>query len=758
MGSVVMPKNSADIEVLIPILEFYYKNPTWVENANYIEYIKKYLLEKGIDTKEREPQHYTKRMQILSYFGFIEWEDLENSQTARKITKSGINFYEAIRDDNQNKIVEAIIDALENTTFGRLNFGAPSSESDIEAPCLCIRMILDLKFITKIEFAYMLYKLQDQGFTYSTVLQEIKDGRDGIIQYTLPDEANKYTDWKPINFLERFHVLRTEDSETFIEPEVLKQYANRLKNLKVYSIDKNIDSSATSSSFSIPSNLVGVADFSPSKYITSQKQIIFYGVPGCGKSYSIDKRLTELGIATESRESHTKRVVFHPEFTNADFVGQILPTLTDKGVDYKFSAGQFTKILRDAYTHPSESYALIIEEINRGNAASIFGDLFQLLDRLDEDENDGEYTQGWSSYCVMNDYINAYMRGVYDNKEEENPQIALLIKNANIGIRLPPNLSIFATMNTSDQNVFKLDNAFKRRWELEMIPNEFDFTCDDEEEQKKNFNQCNAPIEGFDDFSWGGFRSAVNAFITDPINGDDTNSFSDKQLGTWFVKAKASDESETGYIISKKIFLNKVIEYLWDDVFTSDFTIFNSDIKTLSRAIEIGNSSIFSSVFVETVKQKSAELGDLQAVDSEMTKAERVIKPRYEMTPYLEHIQSFIQEKHPNFELNLNNKQFIGVKEKGKDNNLDGNNFVYFKIVKTKGIFKFCFNVKKSDTILNSLNENFDGRFESERATKTTIRYKIDLKLDDVAEFQKYKEILTSYMEESYNHYYGSAN
>lgn len=346
-------------------------------------------------------------------------------------------------------------------------------------------------------------------------------------------------------------------------------------------------------------------------FVVNWKQNIFYGVPGCGKSYSIDKRLTELGIATESRESHTKRVVFHPEFTNADFVGQILPTLTDKGVDYKFNAGQFTKILRDAYTHPSESYALIIEEINRGNAASIFGDLFQLLDRLDEDEKDGEYTQGWSSYCVMNDYINAYMRGVYDNKEEENPPIALLIKNANIGIRLPPNLSIFATMNTSDQNVFKLDNAFKRRWELEMIPNEFDFTCDDEEEQKKNFNQCNAPIEGFDDFSWGGFRSAVNAFITDPINGDDTNSFSDKQLGTWFVKAKASEESETGYIISKKIFLNKVIEYLWDDVFTSDFTIFNSDIKTLSRAIEIGNSSIFSSVFVETVKQKSAELGDL---------------------------------------------------------------------------------------------------------------------------------------------------
>ena len=74
MGNVVMPKNSADLDVLIPILQYYYNKNTWVSNAEYIEYIKNYLLKKGIDDREREPQHYTKRMQVLSYFGFIEFE------------------------------------------------------------------------------------------------------------------------------------------------------------------------------------------------------------------------------------------------------------------------------------------------------------------------------------------------------------------------------------------------------------------------------------------------------------------------------------------------------------------------------------------------------------------------------------------------------------------------------------------------------------------------------------------------------------
>ena len=153
MGNVVMPKNSADLDVLIPILKYYYEQNEWVENSDYIKYIKNYLLDVGIDNKVREPQHYTKRMQVLSYFGFIEFEDFENSQTKRRITVLGKKFYEAIKNENQEEINKILLESLEKTVFGRNNCGAPSSDSDVDAPILCIRAIMDLKYINKNEFA-----------------------------------------------------------------------------------------------------------------------------------------------------------------------------------------------------------------------------------------------------------------------------------------------------------------------------------------------------------------------------------------------------------------------------------------------------------------------------------------------------------------------------------------------------------------------------------------------------------------------------
>ena len=225
MGNVVMPKNSADLDVLIPILKYYYEQNEWVENSDYIKYLKNYLLDAGIANKVREPQHYTKRMQVLSYFGFIEFEDFENSQTKRRITVLGKKFYEAIKNENQGEINKILLESLEKTVFGRNNCGAPSSDSDVDAPILCIRAIIDLKYINKNEFAYLLYKVQDKGFTYSTIISEIKATRNGILQQLqLPDEAQKYTDWKPINFLERFNFLKTENSKTTISEEVLQKY------------------------------------------------------------------------------------------------------------------------------------------------------------------------------------------------------------------------------------------------------------------------------------------------------------------------------------------------------------------------------------------------------------------------------------------------------------------------------------------------------------------------------------------------------
>lgn len=331
---------------------------------------------------------------------------------------------------------------------------------------------------------------------------------------------------------------------------------------------------------------------STESYKNSYSQIILYGVPGSGKSYTIKSILSEKSISSEN----TMRVVFHPEYTNSDFIGQILPRLKkddngDNLIDYQFTAGPFTKILREAYCNPTTNYALVIEEINRGNAAAIFGELFQLLDRLDEDctesYNGVTYTKGWSAYGVHNDCINSFICGLYD-EEGENPKEPCIHFDSNSAIRLPSNLSLFATMNTSDQNVFSLDNAFKRRWDLKLIPNKFVFDSADTKENQKQLAQCFANIEGFD-FTWGAFVNAINRKIINEQSGDDISSFEDKQIGMWFVKAISKDGVE-GKIITKETFLHKVIEYLFDDVFKLEPTqVFTK--LSLAELIEIAEGN-----------------------------------------------------------------------------------------------------------------------------------------------------------------------
>ena len=351
-----------------------------------------------------------------------------------------------------------------------------------------------------------------------------------------------------------------------------------------------------------------------SSYKNSWSQLILYGVPGSGKSYTIKNLLAQNNISAEN----TMRVVFHPEYTNSDFIGQILPRSDASGstISYPFVPGPFTQLLALAYTHKNKNFALIIEEINRGNAAAIFGELFQLLDRLDKDEegssNGYKYTSGWSSYPVTNDSINHAIFEAYMPKADDMDFAPFIPKEnfeqykENIGIRLPPNFSIFATMNTSDQNVFKLDNAFKRRFDLELIPNIFGdengkLTAEEE-------NQRDAEIEGFG-FTWNNFREAVNEIITKPENEFDISSFSDRQIGCWFVKAEEKSEKDTDIKselkIPRKTFLNKVLEYLWDDVCNGESEIFfNSDYKTLAELINAVQKKHKTDIFSKDLQEK----------------------------------------------------------------------------------------------------------------------------------------------------------
>lgn len=293
-----------------------------------------------------------------------------------------------------------------------------------------------------------------------------------------------------------------------------------------------------------------------------RQNVIFYGVPGCGKSHRINELLHLDDEENGLEKEYYKRILFHPEYSYSDFVGQLHPVTEGGNITYPFVPGPFTEILLDAYKDREHDYFLIIEEINRGNAPAIFGDLFQLLDRKD----------GVSEYSIDNkDILDYFERKLEIARESEKDDISAMAQAVETikreGVRIPENLTIFATMNTCDQNVFTLDTAFKRRWRMSRIENKFDSIL----------STWKIQFENGKDVSWKDFAEKVNDAILNNCN--DGTAAEDKQLGAFFVKENDKNVRR---------FAEKVLLYLWDDVAKYDKSqLFDTNkYKTLDMVID----------------------------------------------------------------------------------------------------------------------------------------------------------------------------
>jgi hypothetical protein len=259
----------------------------------------------------------------------------------------------------------------------------------------------------------------------------------------------------------------------------------------------------------------------------TNKNVIFYGSPGTGKSYRVES----------NTEGNSKtRVTFHPETDYHSFVGSYKPVMEGVNIKYEFVPQAFTKAYCQAWLNPDKPHYLIIEEINRGNCAQIFGDLFQCLDR---DES------GKSKYEIdcdkdLADYLKKAFagKGIIDDK-----------------IILPSNLYIYATMNTSDQSLFPMDSAFKRRWDWEFVPIDYD-----------DAKQITIEVDATTKFNWSNFIKNINPKIKE-LSGSE-----DKQLGNRFVNP--NDKK-----ITLDQFKSKVLFYLWSEIYKDEFGTQNSIFK-----------------------------------------------------------------------------------------------------------------------------------------------------------------------------------
>lgn len=266
------------------------------------------------------------------------------------------------------------------------------------------------------------------------------------------------------------------------------------------------------------------------------RNMIFFGSPGTGKSTRIKSITANQGEKTI--------ITFHPDTDYSAFVGGFKPTKAEESSDitYSFVPQSFTKAYIKAWKNLKQNHFLIIEEINRGNCAQIFGDIFQLLDRR---------ADGFSEYPIDIDTDLAnYLKAEFGISKTYIDLLKATYPNENISdyskIALPPNLYIFATMNTSDQSLFPMDSAFKRRWDWEYIP--INYTDAD---------TLSIQI-GEDSYNWGKFLKIINPKIKDITNSED------KQIGNRFINPP---DNKT---ISFEQFRSKVLFYLWFEIYKEE--------------------------------------------------------------------------------------------------------------------------------------------------------------------------------------------
>ena len=434
---------------------------------------------------------------------------------------------------------------------------------------------------------------------------------------TSPKSVNNYSDFKRINeTIAKIKGVDSFDIYSCVHTKELQDIIDSLNNNEEFKQYEKTGSYQYSNALKTYMRFLCAKELfsNEAKKIDAPKPIglqqIYYGAPGTGKSKTIkDLTFGESVI----------RTTFHPDSDYASFVGTYKPiteevdlrdcygkkvidddtkeVVKEERIAYKFIPQAFLEAYVKAWKKlgSGKKQYLIIEEINRGNCAQIFGDLFQLLDR-------NEY--GFSDYPIVADKdMQKYLEKEFEgweitNKDKINQlygeanMVSLIMKGERLV--LPSNLYIWATMNTSDQSLFPIDSAFKRRWDWKYVPIR-------EGRDKETNAKLNWYINtGNKQYDWWSFISKVNELI-----GSLTNS-EDKKLGYFFCKAKDGE-------IDADLFVSKVIFYLWNDVFKDygfddkDFQDEEGKILSFDRFYEDKNGK--TNVDIAIVEQFLENLG-----------------------------------------------------------------------------------------------------------------------------------------------------
>lgn len=581
MFNLVIDKSSIQIDQFLASIKIVNDFGGEISKEDFIKSMMKYMGEADGNSDNRK---YINKSKWSRYYGFLRIGEFKSGNLSTlTITGRGVklldecvevveneeNYNIKIKEGMNTRFIDLVMESIIYDSFGCFNDGVETSVSDVAPPKVVLKAMKELTYLTKEESAYLFFSLDcGEHNSYEEAINQITKFRglgdiDGLEEkLDNMEKLNFARDNKLIKFLADIKLIeKDENNKYYIVDEYLNRYNKIINSLEI-------------------------------TYKPIQK--IFFGAPGTGKSYHIYNEVLS-GI---NKKNCLVRVNFHPEYSYSDFIGHIAPKKDGESIEYEFKPGPFTKIIELAYICSKQNFCLVIEEINRGNSAAIFGDVFQLLDRA---EGLNSKTNGWSKYSINNNDIFQYL--ITDSKLKN-----ILKKFDDEGvlpygkIKLPPNLHILATMNTADQNVFVLDTAFKRRFQMEYVPisfnkfavkelNKYDVIFKGEKKLDELFNSVDLvnfiKINNLER-NWSGFALLVNKLI-DIVNEEFNEISEDKKLGPFFVQ---KDD-----LINRKSFVDKVLYYLKDDVFKYNDRYFVKTYSQIYIDYVINEKDIFEVLF-----------------------------------------------------------------------------------------------------------------------------------------------------------------
>lgn len=472
--SLIIPKNNADRETLGYTLQVYYDANGWVENSQLINRLSDILLKEGIETEKKEPQSYTKKTQVLSYFGFIEWQDKNNSQSSRKITKLGIEFYEALITNNQQEIDQILLNCLSNKTFGRNVLGC-DSDSDVEAPNIYIKASILLDGISNIEFAYIVYYMDSFNLEFDTLIAEVKSARKLRVELVLPKDAEKFKDPKPITALKNWGILeKNEDGKIGVRSSLFSQKWKDLCKLKITNNQVQILQRNEETQGILTYEGYGL-------FLSALKTkpfLLLAGISGTGKS----RKVQELAYMTCPRDGRLDQDKAKP---GNYMLIEVKPNWHDStellgyysNISGKYMLTDFIRFIYKAWLNPQVPFFVCLDEMNLAPVEQYFAEYLSVLETR-KDVNGTIISAELLTKESFKDIKTDRRRPITSDEDDGvrdvteslySPEDALTIdfikKN---GLRLPENLFVVGTVNMDDTTHQFSRKVIDRAFTIEM--------------------------------------------------------------------------------------------------------------------------------------------------------------------------------------------------------------------------------------------------------------------------------------------------